>query len=164
MCACSFAAVPHNVLISQAALRATLTFEKLLIHGGGEAAACWPAGIGSSFLRGALSVKWKRRHNAELTAASRLVLIGKPDEKCPPSLALACAHAARTGEVFNLAANGHAEPLCHQRRDSRTREARVVPDLQRVLFIMTEEEEEEEDFIYKDKLQIVHIFHADNHG
>lgn len=36
MCACSFAALPHNVLISQAALRATLTFEKLLIHGGGE--------------------------------------------------------------------------------------------------------------------------------
>lgn len=42
MCACRFAAVPHNVLISQAALRATLTFEKLLIHDGGEAAVSRP--------------------------------------------------------------------------------------------------------------------------
>lgn len=31
ICACSFAAVPQNVLMSQTALWATLTFEKLLI-------------------------------------------------------------------------------------------------------------------------------------
>lgn len=46
MCACSFAAVPHNVLISQTALWASLTFEKLLINGdstNGVEAVCWLA-------------------------------------------------------------------------------------------------------------------------